>query len=75
MEQVTRDVDDVLENGADDKTIDSSAVVADYTNLFHPKLIVHSEEAFKKALRLIFSSEKTRRIVNSIKSIADAYAD
>ncbi len=73
MEQVKRDADFVLEKRAVDQKIDSDAVVADYT--VKPKLVVHSEEAFKKALRLIFGSDKTRSIINGIKSIADAYAD
>lgn len=75
MEQITPDADVVLESGADDQINDSDAVVADYTSRSQPKLVVHSEEAFKKALRLIFSSKKTRRIINGIKSVADAYAD
>ena len=75
MEQVKRDADFVLEKRAVDQKIDSDAVVADYTSRSHPKLVVHSEEAFKKALRLIFGSKKTRRIINGIKSVADAYAD
>ena len=75
MEQITGDADVVLESSEDDQIIDSDAVVADYTSRSRPKLVVHSEEAFKKALRLIFGSDKTRRIINGIKSVADAYAD
>lgn len=75
MEQVMRDADFIVEKGADDETVDSSTAVADFTYPYRPKLVVYSEEAFRKALVLIFGSEKTRRIINGIKSIADAYAD
>ncbi len=77
MEQVTRDADIVLERGADKQkqVIDSDTVVSEYDAFPQPKLVVYSEEAFKKALRLIFSSDKTRSIIKGIKSVADAYAD
>lgn len=75
MEQVKRDVDVVLESKEDDPITDSDAVVADYIVSYQPKLVVYSEDAFKKALRMIFNSEKTRSIINGIKSVADAYAD
>ncbi len=77
MEQVKRDADIVLERGEDKQkqVIDSDTVVSEYDAFSRPKLVVYSEEAFKKALRLIFSSDKTRSIIKGIKSVADAYAD